>query len=48
MATNYRGILTLEKVRLNYQGNLLWYCFITLAPGLQVVTVKAYKFHLPV
>jgi hypothetical protein len=30
---NYHRILTLEKVVLNYHGNLPRYCFITLAPG---------------
>ncbi len=33
MAVNYCGILTLERVGLNYRGNLLWYSFITLGPG---------------
>jgi hypothetical protein len=37
MAANYGGILTLEKVRLNYHGNLPRYCFITLAPGITIL-----------
>jgi hypothetical protein len=42
MAVNYHGILTLEKVGLKYHYNLQWYCFITLAPGPNVI--KLYYF----
>jgi hypothetical protein len=37
MRVNYRGILNLEKVRFYFLGNLPCYCFITLAPGANVI-----------
>jgi hypothetical protein len=42
MAVNYHGILTLEKVGLKYHRNLPRYCFITLAPGDNVI--KLFSF----
>jgi hypothetical protein len=39
MAVNYHGILTLETVGLKYRGNLLWYCFITLAPDQAILPI---------
>jgi hypothetical protein len=47
MAVNYQGILTLEKLGYNYCSNLPQYCFITLAPGVNVIklfTVVIYEF----
>jgi hypothetical protein len=42
MRVNYCGILNLEKVGFYYFGNLPRYCFVTLAPGANVI--KLFSF----
>jgi hypothetical protein len=42
MRVNYCGILNIDKVGFYYLGNLLQYCFVTLAPGANVI--KLFSF----